>query len=43
MKKTTYVIIAAILIVFAIGIGFAAYVGSTSTPFTPMTERVDLE
>lgn len=43
MKKTTYVIIAAILIIFALGIGLAAYVGSTSTHYTPMTERVEME
>ncbi len=43
MKRTTYVIIAAILIVFAIGIGLAVYVASTSTPYTPMTERVQIE
>lgn len=43
MKKTTYVIIAALVIIFALGIGVAAYVGCTSTPYVPMSERVEIE
>ena len=43
MKKTTYAIIAALVIIFALGIGVAAYVGYTSTPYVPMSERVKVE
>ena len=45
MKKTTYAIIAAIVIIFALGIGLAAYVGSTSTSTShiPMSELIEIE
>lgn len=43
MKKTTYAIIAAIVIIFALGIGLAAYVGSTSTSHIPMSELIEIE
>lgn len=43
MKKTTYAIIAAIVIIFAVGIGLAAYLGATSTSHIPMSELIEIE
>lgn len=43
MKKTTYAIIAAIVLVFIVGIGFAAYAALSAEPYTPMHERVPVE
>lgn len=43
MKKTTYAIIAAIVLTFLIGIGVAAYAALSAEPYTPMHERVPVE
>lgn len=43
MKKTTYAIIAAIALVFIIGICYAIYAARTAVPYTPMNQRVPIE